>query len=98
MQQHRNRVEPLCCTVSSVLTRISEVSLRECIHVPGLMISVRTLTQKEMKSALAFDRKLVVLVGRLSILTGFCPLSCCYHKLCVRICTYVYACTCTCVW
>ena len=28
MQQHRNRVEPLCCTVSSVLTRISGVLKR----------------------------------------------------------------------
>ena len=25
-------------------------------------------------------RKLSILVGRLSILTGFCPVSCCYHK------------------
>ena len=30
------------------------------------------------KATLAFDRKLVVLVGRLSVLTGFCPVSCCY--------------------
>ena len=37
--------------------------------------------RNEMKNTLAFDWKLVILVGRLSILTGFCPVSCCYHKL-----------------
>ena len=25
----------------------------------------------------------MILVGRLSILTGFCPVSCCYRKLCI---------------
>ena len=32
---------------------------------------------------LAFGWKLVILVGRLSILTGFCPLSRCYHMVLV---------------
>ena len=37
-------------------------------------------------------RKLVILVKRLSTLTGFCPVSCCYHKPCQRVRTYVDAC------
>ena len=35
--------------------------------------------------AYVFDRKLAILVGRLSVLTGFCPVSCCYRKPCTYI-------------
>ena len=32
----------------------------------------------------AVDLKLVILVRHLSILTRFCPVSCCYHKPCAH--------------
>ena len=56
----------------------------------GLLKSVLTLF------LLVFHWKLVILVGGLSIMTGFCPMCCCYHKLwqCVK---YVIASLCVCV-
>ena len=48
-----------------------------------------------MKNTLAFDWKLLVLVGRLSILTGFCPVSCCIispvHAFQADMCVCMYS-------
>ena len=38
----------------------------------------------------AFDRKLMVLVGHLSILTRFCPVSCCYHSSACILYVHMY--------
>ena len=55
-------------------------------NIRGAHIPLRHF-RKQMRNTLAFDWKLVILVGRLStnILTGFCPVSCCYHKLCHQL-------------
>ena len=49
---------------------------------PGLMITIEKIHEYVDENTLAFEWKLAILVRRLSILTGFCPVSCCYHKLC----------------
>ena len=61
------------------------VDLQSC-STPGLMVtieSVQTFQRIDEKYILAFDRKLVILVRRSSVLTGFCPVSCGYHKPCL---------------
>ena len=49
----------------------------------GLMITTEKFSDV-LENMLILVRCVSILTGRLSILTAFCPVSCCYHKPCIR--------------
>ena len=76
-----------CVHVCGVCVLCAILCVCVCDKCAGLMIITIEKCSETLDEEmhLAFDWKLVILVARFSILTGFCPVSCCYHKPCVHV-------------